>query len=85
LIDNLILTEILKLSREDVYVSSPTFSPLLNTFVTSICTNYQHPHFTNVKDGMKQTVSTCIDIDLNKFLKIKKESNQILDSNISIP
>jgi hypothetical protein len=72
-IENVILTEILKMSRDDVYISKPTFSPLLNTFLTSVCTNYQHPHFKNVKNGMLQTVSTCIDIDVNKFFKIKKD------------
>jgi hypothetical protein len=80
-----VVSEIIKMPTERFYVSKPTFSPLIGRFVTSICTSYHNTRFRSIKAGMKQTVVVCIDVDLNSFLRIKLNSNEIVDIDSTIP
>lgn len=70
---------------KEVYVSKAQFSPLLNTYITTICTHYAHSKFSIDIGKIKRYVITCIDVDMNKYLKIKKEEKNMLKSDAQLP
>lgn len=78
-------------SKEDpsknVFVSKSEFSPLLNTYITTICTHYHHDKFKSTKQNGKieHHVISCIDVDMTKYLRIKKEGVNQLKSDAQLP
>jgi len=75
----------------EAYVSELVYSKLLNTLITTICTHYHNTDFesTDYKDeknpGQKHHVVACIDVDMSKFLKIKKANTNILNYDSQLP
>ena len=69
---------------ENYYVSELAFSPLLGTWLTTICTHYTHPMFNKTVGDITHQVVTCIDTDMSKLLRIERkqdlEDNAITDT-----
>lgn len=76
---------ILRLDRAKTYLSHPQFSQLLNTHFTSICTHYSHPFFKLLRNGQDQIIITCIDVNLDRYLKIKQNTNDVVEETNSMP
>ena len=74
----------------NAYVSELEYSKLLNTYITTICTHYNNEKFPIVETKGSSTQSffhivACIDVDMSKFLKIKKANTNILNYDSELP